>query len=140
MKDGAKIGTVKDLVFRGVDLLSLVVDGERGEGLLPFECVNESGPDAVMIEDVAGVAWSSGLYLEPGTRNAHDLKLLSVVDAEGNNLGRIHDFTMNAKGRMQKLFVRTEGVFGIGSHEQEVPESRIRAIGPDMITVDMPRK
>ncbi len=140
MDDGAKVGTVNDLIFRGVEMVSLVVKGERGEGLLPYERVNENGPDALMIDSYTAIDWSSGLTLEPGTRSVHELRKLSVVDAEGNLLGRLHEFTITPKGRMEDLYIKTEGVFGIGSHESVVSQSRIRAFGPDAITVEMGKK
>lgn len=135
MADGARIGTVKELVFHGLDLASLVVDGERGEGLLPFSDVGRNGPDIITIESYTLVDWNAGKAMEPESRTSHDMKRLSVVDSEGNELGQVHDFTMNSKGRVQRIAVRTEGVFGIGAHETVVTGSQVRAVGPDIITV-----
>ncbi len=140
MSDGAQVGTVKDLVFHGLELTSLLVNGERGEGLLPYGDVGKNGPDAITIESYTLVDWNAGKTLEPDRRNTHDLRKLSVVDAEGNLLGHMHDFTMNSKGHVRDIAVRTEGVFGIGARHANVMGSRVRAIGPDMITVDMASK
>ena len=136
MADGATVGKVKDLVFHGLEFTSLVVSGERGEGLLPFASIGKNGPDAITIESYTLVDWNAGRSLVPESRTAHDLKKLSVVDGQGNNLGHISDFTMNGKGHIQEFVTRTEGVFGIGSQESVVSQSRVRAIGPEMITVE----
>ena len=136
MSDGAKIGKVRDMVFKGLDLTSLVVNGERGEGLLPIGLIGTNGPDAITIESYTVVDWNAGRLQDPDSRNTHDLRKLSVVDADGNMLGKMHELTMNAKGRVEEISVRTEGVFGIGAHETLVAASRVRAIGTDMITVE----
>ena len=46
MGDGAKVGTVKELVFQHLTLSSLVVRGEHGEGLLRYQDIGANGPDA----------------------------------------------------------------------------------------------
>jgi|GEM_PF-1874504 len=140
MTDGAVIGKVKDLIFHDLDFSSLVVNGERGEGLLPFSSIGKNGPDAIMIESYTLVDWNAGRSLVPDSRTTHDLRKLSVVDGQGNMLGHIADFTMNSKGHVQEFVVRTEGVFGIGSQETVVPQSKVRAIGSEVITVEAETK
>jgi len=136
MADGAKVGTVKDLIFDGLDLKALVVNGERGEGLLALSNVGKNGPDAIMIESYTVIDWNVGRVAAPESRNTQDLRNLEVVDAAGNMLGHMHHFTMDSKGRLEELSVRTEGVFGIGASETLVAASRVRAIGANMITVE----
>jgi sporulation protein YlmC with PRC-barrel domain len=136
MADGAKVGTVKDLVFQGLELASLVIKGERGEGLLPYASIGKNGPDAITIESFTLVDWNAGRALAPDSRNTHELRKLAVMDADGNNLGHMDDFTMNAKGHVEDIVVRTQGVFGIGSQETVVSHSKVRAIGPEIITVE----
>jgi sporulation protein YlmC with PRC-barrel domain len=140
MGDGAQVGTVKDLVFRGLNLAALVVDGECGEGLLPYGSVGKNGPDAITIDSYTAIDWNAGRVVEPDSRSTHDLRKLSVVNAEGQILGHMHDFTMNSKGHVQKIYVRTDGIFGIGAHKEVVAGSRVRAIGSNMITVESARK
>ncbi|MDR3691611.1 MAG: PRC-barrel domain-containing protein [Fimbriimonas sp.] len=140
MADGAKVGTVKDLVFNCLDLKALVVQGERGEGLLAFTDIGTNGPDAVMIESYTVIDWNAGRVLGPESRNTEDLRKLSVVDADGNLLGHMHHITMDPKGHVKHIAVRTVGVFGIGANETLVAGSRVRAIGADMITVEKSRK
>lgn len=136
MSDSAKVGTVKDLLFHGLDLTALVVNGERGEGLLPFASVSKNGDDAITIESYALVDWNAGRALDPESRYGHDFQKLSVIDSTGTKLGHVHDFSMNEKGQMDSIEVRTEGVFGLGGRETIVPGARIHAIGADMITVE----
>ncbi len=136
MADGARVGTVKDLVFHGLNLQALVVKGERGEGLLPFVSVGANGPDAITIESYTLVDWNKGPGLGPETMDIHRLRKLSVVDGNGKMLGHLHDLTMDTAGHVEDIRVRTEGVFGIGAHETVIPASDIRALGADLITVE----
>jgi sporulation protein YlmC with PRC-barrel domain len=135
MADGAQVGIVKDLVFRGLDLDSLVVRGERGEGLLPYTSLGKNGPDAITIESYTVVDWNAGPGLGPESKDLHHLRELSVMDADGKMLGHLHDLTMDAAGHVQDIAVRTDGVFGIGAHETVIPASRVCAVGTNMITV-----
>ena len=134
--DGAEIGKVKDLVFHGLKLNALLVKGERGEGLLTQDNISANGPDAITIENYALVDWNAGSAGDPESRTTHELEKLKVMDAEGNMLGHMHHFTMNAKGDIEHISVRTDGVFGLGAHETNVPSSKVRAIGAEMITVE----
>jgi sporulation protein YlmC with PRC-barrel domain len=136
MADGARVGTVKDLVFHELDLVSLVVRGEHGEGLLPYKSLGTNGPDAITIESYTLVDWNAGRTLEPDNKNTHELSKLAVVDSHGNMLGHMHGLTMDDGGHVQDIAVRTEGIFGIGAHEAVIPASRVRAVGADLITVD----
>lgn len=136
MSDGAEIGKVKDLIFTGLKLTGLVVKGDRGEGLLPYDSLGANGSDAMTVESYAVIDWSAGPEMAPESRTIHEIEKLKVIDAEGNMIGHMHDFTMSASGLIEEISVRTDGVFGIGSHETVVPSSRVRAIGTDMITVD----
>ncbi len=140
MADGAKVGTVKDLVFHGLELSALVLDGERGEGLLPFKDLGTNGPDAITIESYKLVDWNAGKVLAPESRSTHDLRKLSVMDANGTLLGHMHDLTMDDNGHVKDIDVRTDGVFGIGSHETVIPAAQVRALGADMITVEVTGK
>ena len=140
MADGVQVGTVKDLIFQGLDLTALVVRGEHGEGLLPYKEIGTNGPDAITIESYKLVDWNAGHSLQPDSRSSHDLRKLNFMDADGKLLGRIHDLTMDEVGHIQTMGVRTEGVFGLGSHETVVPASSIRALGSDMVTVDGKQK
>lgn len=134
--DGAQVGTVKDLVFHGLLLKSLLVKGEHGEGLLPFASILKNGPDAITIDSYSLIDWNAGKSIEPNNVTSHDLYKLTVVDSEGKDLGKVHDIVLDPAGSIQELVVRTEGVFGIGSHETVVPKSGIRTIGAALITVD----
>lgn len=136
MADGARVGNVKDLVFHELELVSLVVQGERGEGLLPYRSLGTNGPDAITIESYTLVDWNAGRALAPDNKNIHELRKLAVVDSEGNMLGHIHGLTMDDDGNVQDIAVRRDGVFGIGAHETIIPGSRVRAVGADLITVD----
>ncbi len=136
MADGAVIGEVKDLVFRSLDLDALIVHGDRGDGLLPFTSLGTNGPDAITIESYTLVDWNKGPTLGPETSDLHHLRKLQVVDDTGKMLGHLHEITMNANGHLEDISVRTEGVFGIGAHVTVISRSHVRAVGPDLITVE----
>ena len=136
MADGARVGTVKDLVFQGLELTSLLIRGERGEGLLAYKSIRANGPDAITIESYTLVDWNGGRTLEPDNRDIHELRKLSVVDGDGKMLGHLHDLTMDDLGHVEDISVRTEGVFGVGAHESVIPGTRVRAVGSNLITVD----
>jgi sporulation protein YlmC with PRC-barrel domain len=136
LADGARVGAVKDLVFHGLTLGALVVRGERGEGLLPFDCAEAIGPDAITIESYTLVDWNKGPALGPESTDLNQLRKLKVVTADGRDIGQFHDLTMDSTGRVESISVKTEGVFGIGGHETIIPASGVRAIGPNLITVE----
>ena len=136
MADSAQIGKVKDLVFRGLQLSALVVKGERGEGLLPFTSIGANGPDAITIEAYTQVEWNAGSAMDTECKTTHELGKLKVMDDQGNMIGHMHDLTINDKGQIQEISVKTDGVFGIGAHETLVPSSKVRGIGNDLITVE----
>ena len=135
INDGTRAGTVKDLVFDELQLTALVVKGDRGEGLLPYLSLGSNGPDAITISSLSAVDWNPGKAIELKPRNLHHLRKLSVVDSEGNALGHIHDFTMDAAGHIQEFDVRTEGVFGVGALKTLVEASQVVAMGADLMTV-----
>lgn len=135
ISDGAQIGTVKDLVFYDLVLKSLLVKGDRGEGLLPFTSISSNGPDAIMVDSYAAVDWSTGTVPDPNSRNGHDLRKLDVMDSSGNALGQVHDYSMDATGHVHQIDIRTEGVFGIGAQKTIIEGAQVCAIGPDMMTV-----
>ena len=113
-----------------------MVRGEHGEGLLPFRSLGTNGPDAVTIESYTLVDWNAGRSLDPDSKNTDELRKLSVVDSEGNMLGHIHDLSMDSFGHIDDVDVRTEGVFGIGARHTSIPRSNVRAVGPNLITVE----
>ena len=136
LADGVEIGKVKDLVFTGLNLSALVIAGERGDGLLPFESISANGPDAITIESFQLIDWNAGSTLTPESRTTQEIEKLKVIDAKGTMIGRLHDFKMNPNGWIEEIYIRTDGVFGIGAHETTVPSSKVRAIGAFLITVD----
>jgi sporulation protein YlmC with PRC-barrel domain len=136
ISDGAKVGTIKDLVFDGSQVKGFIVKGERGEGLLPFSALGTPGPDAIAIESYELVDWNAGKLLQPASKTLNDLLKLSVVDDSGAMIGHMHDLTFDSAGYIEQIAVRTEGVFGIGAHHTLVPGKRIRALGPSFITVE----
>ena len=136
MADGARLGAVKDLVFRGLDLEALVVHGDRGEGLLPFASLGTNGPDAITIDSYTLVDWNKGPSLGPETTDMHHMRKLPVVDGDGKMLGHLHGLRIDAAGHLEDISVRTEGVFGIGAHETVIPGSQVRAVGTNLITVE----
>jgi sporulation protein YlmC with PRC-barrel domain len=136
LEEGAQVGRAKDLVFQGLELQALVVQGEHGEGQLPYADIRTPGPDAITIESSSLIDWDPGQGKESSGKGRSEFLELAVVDAEGNNLGHVHDLNFDLTGQVEDIAVRTEGIFGIGAHETTIPRSQIRAVGPKWITVE----
>jgi sporulation protein YlmC with PRC-barrel domain len=136
MADGAKVGVVNDLIFKGVSLQGLSLKGDKGNGILAFKNIGTTGPDAISIESYKNVDWDAGKTLEPDSHNLHDLRKLKVIDDSGTELGHLHAVTLDNLGNIEEIAVRTEGVFGIGSHQALIAGARIRSLGPTLITVE----
>jgi sporulation protein YlmC with PRC-barrel domain len=136
MGDGARVGKVKDLIFHGIQLQALVIKGERGEGLLPYERIGKNGPDAITIDSYTMVDWNGGTISDPESQEIGELRKLTVVDSNGKMLGHLHDLDLSESGLIQEIFVQTEGVFSIGAHKSRFAGPQIRSMGPKLITVD----
>ena len=82
MSDGAEIGKVKDLIFTGLKLTGLVVKGDRGEGLLPYDSLGANGSDAMTVESYA---------VSPGD-NPTTARRVRCALLQGSDSGKIADF------------------------------------------------
>ena len=137
MGDGTRVGSVTDVLFNGLDVNSLVVHGDHGNGLLPYRDVLSNGPDAITIESSTLIDWNAGPESDVEGKGAQHLRKLAVMDADGAMLGHVHDMDMDEPGHVENITVRGDGIFGFGGHETRIQTSRVRAVGPKMITVQM---
>jgi len=139
MADGAKLGTVKDVMFDPSKLraarLILVMAG--GESLLPFGSVRSIGADAIMVETTTT---SSGLTMEgalQGLCGLDDLVGLPILSGEGTHLGQLTDVAIDpGDGHITGLAVHRGGLLGIGGTRVTIEGSAIRGIGPKFVTVE----
>ncbi|RYG38472.1 hypothetical protein EON81_03505 [bacterium] len=136
MADGAKLGTVKDVLIDVTSLsaTALLVSGEAGQGNLPLERISGIGADAVTVES------SQALLMSPQTgtlRPATEIKGLPVVDVTGNAIGNVHDMTLYGD-KVESIEVRSGGLFGIGANDSIIPVTALRSIGSKLVTVEVP--
>ncbi len=141
MVDGEKVGVVKDVMIDADQLkaTAILLGGIPGQGILPFEQVKSVGHDAITIDSAQAIQWATGHLSTAAGRKADELKKLPVMDSSGTALGGIQDIEIDVTtGRLLSMKVGGGGVFGIGGHSTVVGIAQIRAIGPAMITADVP--
>lgn len=142
MADGAKIGTVKDVLFDPSELraagLVLVMAG--GESLLPFGSVRSIGADAIMVETTTT---SSGVAMQGDVEDLSrlaELVGLPILSGEGTHLGQVTDVAIDpGDGHITGLAIHRGGLLGIGGSSMMIEGSAIRGIGPSVVTVEAPR-
>jgi sporulation protein YlmC with PRC-barrel domain len=139
ISDGARVGTVKDLLVdtAGLSIAGFLIGGAKGDGRLQFDQIKANGNDAITIENVSSVEWNIGRPAN-SERRMTDFLELAVINEAGSALGNIHDVLIDDSGRIESLAMREGGVFGIGSHRTSVPRTDVRAVGERMITVSGP--
>jgi len=139
MADGAKIGTVKDVLFDPSELraagLVLVMAG--GESLLPFGSVRSIGADAITVETTTT---SSGVTMQGAVEDLSrlaELVGLPILSGEGTHLGQVTDVAIDpGDGHITGLAVQRGGLLGIGATRVTIEGSAIRGIGPSVVTVE----
>lgn len=139
--DGEKVGVVKEVLIDPASLkaTAILIGGPPGQGLLPFESVKSVGDDAIMIETTQMIQWATGPLSSAAGRTIHDLKKMKVMDSSGKEIGKVHEVEIDVpSGQIASVHISGGGVFGIGAHSADVNLAHIRAIGSELITVDVP--
>ncbi len=141
MADGAKVGSVEDVLLDAADLrvAALLLRANDGQSIVPFALVRNIGADAVIVESTAATEGTTGQTARENLRGLGDLTGLPVVDSEGTNLGAVTDVEFAPDdGRLIEIEVHSGGMLGLGGTSLTVASPAIRRIGPKLITVDMP--
>lgn len=137
MADGTRVGTVKDLLVdsTGLAVTGLILGGDKGEGLLPFDQIRANGPDAITIESLNSIEWNIGRDRKLGMAMS-DFRKLAVIDASGTAHGHVSEVNLSPTGRIESVEIREGGFLGIGVDEKVIPSAQIRSVGPKLMTVE----
>jgi sporulation protein YlmC with PRC-barrel domain len=138
MADGQQIGRVQDVLFETANLrvAGFAVDGTGGRSVLPFGSATV-GPDAVMVAAGTAAQQSIAQAIDTAWHGFSNLAHLKVLDQRGTELGEIRDIEFDEQtGHITQLDVHHGGVLGLGGDSKTIPVSGIRALGPQMVTVD----
>ncbi len=141
MGDSTKVGAVREVLVDTTDLrvVSLLLSGDQGEALLPFAAIRSIGADAVTVDSVAVTEGTTGQLASERVRSIRELSALQVVNGEGTYLGDVQDVDFSPQdGRVSELVAHRGGVLGLGGSDLRVPVAAIRAVGPKILTVDLP--
>lgn len=139
LKDGASIGRVKDVFIDTSSLTAtgLLLEGDPGHGMLPLKNIKNNGKDAITVEDSSPVEWVKSVTPDQPLRLGDDVMHLTVVNSEGDVVGKAHDVVFEDGGKIECLEVTRGGVFGLGAHNTDIERAQILAIGEELITVDL---
>lgn len=139
LKDGATIGRVKDVLIdtSSLSATGLLLEGDPGHGMLPLKNVKNNGKDAITIDDSSPVAWVKSVTPDQPLRLGDDVMHLTVVNSQGEVVGKAHDVVFKEDGKIDCLEVSRGGVLGIGAHNTDVDRAQITAIGEKLITVEL---
>lgn len=139
LADGAKLGNVDGVLFDSMPLqiAALGFSGSAGRKvLIPFPAIRSIGNDAVVIETVQNTQASNAGDLGQARELGH-FTGLKVMDDTGTLRGKVSDFEVEpTKGQVTDIYVQSGGVLGLGAHQEVIPASAIRGIGPEMITIE----
>jgi len=140
LNDGVRVGEVSDLTLDAthVKVSSLVLVGHEGNSVVPFAAVRHIGADAVTIDDSRSVQ-APASNSDITEREISTLTGLPVMNQDGAIIGNVDDVEFDEEnGQLTALLVKRGGVLGVGGAREAVPASTIRAVGPNLITVDTP--
>lgn len=141
MADGARVGTVQDVLFatNPLGVTSLVLSGQGGKAALPFSDVRSIGNDAVTVDNREAIHGFQAPGAPENLRSLRDMTRLKVVNAEGTYLGDVQEVEIDQKtGQVGEFIAHRGGMLGLGGTTIHVPATAIRGIGPKLLTVDMP--
>lgn len=140
LAEGAQVGNIDEVLFDVADLriAALLLQANGGQSIVPFTAIRSIGVDAVTVESTAATEGATGQTRREQLRGLGELVGLPVMNADGTNLGEVHDLEIGSDGRLTQIEVHHGGVFGLGGTSLTVAAASIRMIGPKLITVDQP--
>ncbi len=133
--EGARLGRVEESLFDPQDLrlAAFRIKGDGGTFIVPLEKVQTIGADAVMVESSAATQVAAA----DSTLVGWDaLQKRKVVDESGTLLGTVNNMDLDTTtGEVLNLTVRKGGMLGLGGATTEVEATRIKSVGPELITL-----
>lgn len=131
--EGARLGTVEDLLFSGDRraVTHLLVGSGQA---LAFAKIKKVGPDAVMVEtrsDLEPIPAESVLKFS-------EVCKLPAMSTDGANLGSLAELTFDlSAGQIVTAEVRSGGVLGIGQQKSVFSIDKVRSFGEDAVTIEV---
>lgn len=139
--DGAKLGTVEDVLMDGaqrrVDALRVESGGllRRQHMVVPFTALRSIGVDAVMVADAAALSPAPD-HTADGRHSAGDLDKMRVVTENGAYLGNLSNARFDpATGVVSEFEIGAGGIGGILGHKKMIDAASVTSIGPDIMVV-----
>jgi sporulation protein YlmC with PRC-barrel domain len=117
LAEGTKLGYVTEplLDLAARRLVALLVKGESGTFIVPFDRVAAIGADAITVESSAATQTPSTGGMADGLGDLDALRKLMVVDRAGTLLGTISRVEIDpATGAITQLAAHTGGMLGMG--------------------------
>ncbi len=102
--------------------------------------IREAGELGYIVDDSNSIMTLEGLVRLQTILNEHFTLIgIQVVDAAGEKIGKVYDFSFNPKDFMiYQLFVKTSILRGLLSDTRIIHRSQIVDVTPQKIVVDMP--
>jgi len=134
LTEGIKVGTVAQPLFdlQLLQLVALEITGEGGVSFIPFDQVQNIGPDVITV--------ASHRVIEGGMSatliELDQVMKLKVIDQAGTFLGTIAHVEIDpASGRVGRVAAHKGGVLGVGGTTAPIDPATILSIGPDLMTL-----
>jgi len=141
LADAGRLGQIKDLIFDTTHfrVTAFVIEADRQRVLLPFDKIQNIGPDAVTVADssvLQGISNASPLTALP---RLDEIQKLKIVDEKGTYLGTVGEVDVDTRlGSIQDIEAHKGGVLGLGGTSVSIPASAIRSIGSEVMIVSPP--
>lgn len=140
VNDGAKIGSIDEVLIDpdSLRIAALVVKQggmfDRETKLVPAKDVKKWGRDAVLVDSRDVFRSEADVPNRERWLSASDkLKGLSIVNTEGNRLGRLDEILVDETGRITAYRV-SEG--SLGGSSWDIPAQSTKALGGDVVIVE----
>ncbi len=134
LTEGIKVGTVAQPLFdlQLLHLVALEITGEGGVSFIPFDQVQNIGPDVITVASQRVIAGGTSATLI----ELDQVMKLKVIDQAGTFLGTIAHVDIDpASGRVVRVAAHKGGVLGVGGTTAPIDPATILSIGPDLMTL-----
>ena len=138
VQEGLRLGKLSgvEVDTRDGRLRYLHFDGasNRAAGVVPWEAVRSIGTDAVTVESKAlaleTIPMAEREFLSPHVGDR------PVMTESGKQLGKVSSYTVDeSTGLIDRYYVASGGILGIGSHQVRFTHAAVRSFGKDAIIV-----